>query len=142
VSYVDRRRPHFAVRVKPDGLRRNSQTVVRSVIPQRRKNGKQCGPVPTLGHCQSSRMVGASLCSAAAAQDLRALPGGDIPPPRHAPDQAGAVVPFQLHTESGLLSFFSNTMMFGTPVDITLSELAIESFFPADASTAALLKRT
>jgi hypothetical protein len=31
--------------------------------------------------------------------------------------------------------------MFGTPVDITLSELAIESFFPADADTAALLGR-
>jgi hypothetical protein len=30
----------------------------------------------------------------------------------------------------------------GTPVDITLSELAVESFFPADATTAEALRRT
>jgi hypothetical protein len=34
------------------------------------------------------------------------------------------------------LSFFSTTMIFGTPVDITLSELAVETFFPADDLTA------
>jgi hypothetical protein len=33
------------------------------------------------------------------------------------------------------LSFFSTTMVFGTPVDITLSELALETFFPADEAT-------
>ncbi|WP_019142295.1 helix-turn-helix domain-containing protein [Noviherbaspirillum massiliense] len=52
---------------------------------------------------------------------------------------AGVAVPFQLKTEAGILSFFSTTMIFGTPVDITLSELAIESFFPADSATAAAL---
>jgi hypothetical protein len=35
-----------------------------------------------------------------------------------------------------ILSFFSTTMVFGTPVDVTLSELALETFFPADAPTA------
>jgi hypothetical protein len=35
----------------------------------------------------------------------------------------------------------STTMVFGTPVDVTLSELAIEAFFPADAATADLLQR-
>jgi hypothetical protein len=34
------------------------------------------------------------------------------------------------------LSFISTTMIFGTPVDITLSELAVETFFPADDLTA------
>ena len=34
------------------------------------------------------------------------------------------------------LSFISTTMIFGTPVDITLSELALETFFPADDLTA------
>jgi hypothetical protein len=34
------------------------------------------------------------------------------------------------------LSFFSTTMVFGTPVDITTSELALETFFPADDLTA------
>jgi len=31
--------------------------------------------------------------------------------------------------------------VFGTPVDVTLSELALETFFPADAATAARLVR-
>ena len=55
-------------------------------------------------------------------------------------EDAGVVVPFQLITERGLLSFISATTIFGTPVDITLSELAVESFFPADAATAKALR--
>jgi len=35
----------------------------------------------------------------------------------------------------------STPTVFGTPLDITLAELAIESFFPADAATAQLLGR-
>jgi transcriptional regulator with XRE-family HTH domain len=50
-------------------------------------------------------------------------------------DFAGVAVPFQLTTEAGVLSFLSTTTIFGTPVDITLSELAMESFFPADVQT-------
>ena len=50
-------------------------------------------------------------------------------------------VPLRLHTEHGTLSLISTTMVFGTPVDVTLSELAIEAFFPADAATADLLQR-
>jgi len=46
------------------------------------------------------------------------------------------VVPFQLVTPRGVLSFISTTTIFGTPVDVTLQELAVESFFPADAQTA------
>ena len=41
---------------------------------------------------------------------------------------------------SDVLSFISNTMIFGTPVDITLSELALETFFPADDLTAERLR--
>jgi transcriptional regulator with XRE-family HTH domain len=51
------------------------------------------------------------------------------------------VVPFQLSTDTGVLSFVSTTTVFGTPLDITLSELALESFFPADAATADALRR-
>ena len=40
-----------------------------------------------------------------------------------------------------MLSFFSTTTVFGTPLDITLAELAIESFFPADPQTAEMLTR-
>lgn len=53
---------------------------------------------------------------------------------------AGVVVPFQLVTPAGMLSFISTTTIFGTPVDVTLQELAVESFFPADAQTAAALQ--
>jgi hypothetical protein len=53
----------------------------------------------------------------------------------------GVVVPLQFASESGVLSFVSTTTVFGTPVDITLSELAIESFFPADAATADAIRR-
>jgi transcriptional regulator with XRE-family HTH domain len=52
---------------------------------------------------------------------------------------SGLVVPFQLATPNGVLSFISTTTVFGTPVDVTLQELAVESFFPADAQTAAAL---
>jgi transcriptional regulator with XRE-family HTH domain len=60
-----------------------------------------------------------------------------------APDEAAAphgleaVVPFRIRAAGKLLSFFSTIMIFGTPIDVTLSEIALELFFPADASTAA-----
>jgi transcriptional regulator with XRE-family HTH domain len=52
----------------------------------------------------------------------------------------GVVVPFQLVTDAGTLSLFSTTTVFGTPVDVTLSELALECFYPADAATAEALR--
>jgi hypothetical protein len=51
-------------------------------------------------------------------------------------------VPLRLRTEGGILSFLSTTMVFGTPIDVTLSELAVESFFPADKATAEALRAT
>ncbi|HEX7718164.1 MAG TPA: helix-turn-helix transcriptional regulator [Woeseiaceae bacterium] len=56
-------------------------------------------------------------------------------------DYAGVVVPFRLRMGDGELAFFSTTTVFGTPIDITLSELAIEAFFPADEVTAMALRR-
>jgi transcriptional regulator with XRE-family HTH domain len=56
-------------------------------------------------------------------------------------NQVSVAVPLRLHTEQGPLSLISTTMVFGTPVDVTLSELAIEAFFPADTATADLLQR-
>ena len=50
-------------------------------------------------------------------------------------------IPLVLDTVAGRISFVSTVTIFGTPVDITLSELAIEAFFPADAESAALLQR-
>ena len=50
-------------------------------------------------------------------------------------------VPFKLRIEAGLLNFFTTTMVFGSPVDITLSELAVELFFPADQATIDLVRK-
>lgn len=49
------------------------------------------------------------------------------------------VVPLVLRTAAGELSFISTTTVFGTPREVTLSELAIESFFPADEQTRRVL---
>ena len=84
-------------------------------------------------------------------RDLKAYP----PPPDAGPDksadadvdadalESGAggsfAVPFQLRTPQGVLSFFSTTTMFGTPIEVTLSEISLECFYPADATTAAIL---
>ncbi len=56
-------------------------------------------------------------------------------------EHPGVVVPFQFRTPAGVLSFISTTTIFGTPVDVTLQELAVESFFPADTFTAAALRQ-
>jgi len=77
-------------------------------------------------------------------RELRAYPLTEVAPPGVSlarPDYGGVIVPLQLRTDFGLLSLFSTTTVFGTPVDITLSELALETFFPADAESAALLRR-
>jgi transcriptional regulator with XRE-family HTH domain len=51
---------------------------------------------------------------------------------------SGIAVPLELRAGDGrVLRFLSCTTVFGTPVDVTLSELAIEAFLPADAETAA-----
>jgi len=58
-------------------------------------------------------------------------------PARSAPLPADNVaIPFKMRLGGDVLSFMSATMIFGTPVDITLSELALETFFPADEFTA------
>ncbi|OWV77312.1 XRE family transcriptional regulator [Rhizobium sp. R339] len=71
--------------------------------------------------------------------ELLSYPAREAAGERHA-DLAGIAVPLKLSTKAGLLSFISTTTVFGTPVDITLSELAIETLFPADEETAAILR--
>ena len=71
---------------------------------------------------------------------------GDYPTPAGKPVPTSAleyavVIPFKIQTEVGLMSFFSTTTIFGTPVDVTLSELALELFFPADDETVAAVQR-
>ena len=50
-------------------------------------------------------------------------------------------MPLRFRTQVGVLSFISTTTVFGTPVDVTLQELALETFFPADEATAAALRQ-
>jgi transcriptional regulator with XRE-family HTH domain len=58
-------------------------------------------------------------------------------PARAGPPSADHVaIPFKMRFGGEVLSFISTTMIFGTPVEVTLSELALETFFPADDLTA------
>jgi MmyB-like transcription regulator ligand binding domain len=59
----------------------------------------------------------------------------------HSGRREAAGLPFRISTDVGLLSFFSMTTVFGTPMDITLAELALEFFFPLDAATVERAKR-
>ena len=68
------------------------------------------------------------------------------PAPRGAapvrPPQGAIAVPLVLRHEGRELSFFSTVATFGTAVDVTVAELSIEAFFPADAATAAFLHQS
>src|SRR5262249_30735910 len=70
-------------------------------------------------------------------EEVAAYPGGR----GGASVEHSVLVPLQIRTSLGRLSFFSTTTVFGTPVDVTLAELAIEMFFPADAATADAVRR-
>lgn len=75
---------------------------------------------------------------------LDELRGFPAPRHEHAPQRegAGVFVPLQLRIEDKVLSFFSTTTVFGTPLDITLEEMAIEAFFPADEGTAQAMRHS
>ena len=55
--------------------------------------------------------------------------------------QMGVLMPFQFQTELGTLNLVSTVTVFGSPVDITLQEMALETFLPADAFTADMLRQ-
>lgn len=60
--------------------------------------------------------------------------------PDHMDDLGGLAVMLQMRSPLGVLSFISTTTVFGSPIDVTLQELAIESFFPADEFSAEALR--
>ena len=76
-------------------------------------------------------------------EEMLGYPG---PPPPASQGAAGASVAVGLRlgptpeSEAPELSFFSTITTFGTAVDVTVSELALEAFFPADAQTAEYLR--
>jgi transcriptional regulator with XRE-family HTH domain len=67
--------------------------------------------------------------------ELKAYPGGQ----GASPAVTDVVVPLRYRTPRAELSFLSITAVIGTPMDVTVEELAIESFYPADDQTAAAL---
>ncbi|MET0133142.1 MAG: helix-turn-helix transcriptional regulator [Kibdelosporangium sp.] len=68
--------------------------------------------------------------------ELSAYPGDDLDPQ---PDNE-VVVPLRIRQDGRELAFFSMVATFGTPADVTVAELSIESFFPADPATADYLR--
>jgi transcriptional regulator with XRE-family HTH domain len=74
-------------------------------------------------------------------REVSAYPGGSHPPPQTSLLEHEIVVPFRIKTAGDILSFFSLTTVFGSPVEVALSELALELFFPADDATDAAVRR-
>jgi transcriptional regulator with XRE-family HTH domain len=68
--------------------------------------------------------------------ELSGYPGGF----EHPATPSAVVLPLQLSTPAGELSLFSISAVVGTATDVTVEELAIEAFYPADAVTAQLLR--
>ena len=74
----------------------------------------------------------------ALAAELAGYPCGD---PDVDMEPGALVVPIRIATAAGELAFLSTTTVFGTPLDVTVAELAIETFHPADEATAEALRR-
>jgi transcriptional regulator with XRE-family HTH domain len=64
-----------------------------------------------------------------------------VPAPRVGPGHLGFAVPLQLRTPRGELRLMTTITSFATAVDVTISELKLEAFLPADEPTAAALSR-
>jgi hypothetical protein len=73
--------------------------------------------------------------------ELRGYPCDQREPVVEMPGPGEIVVPLRLRHGDGELRFMSIVSTFGTPLDITVQELSIEAFFPADAATAEVLRR-
>ncbi len=56
-------------------------------------------------------------------------------------DSRDIFVPLRLRKGDFILDLISTTTLFGTPLDLTMAEIAIESFLPANAETAAALQK-
>lgn len=73
--------------------------------------------------------------------ELRGYPCDQPEPEVELPGPGDVVVPLRVRATDGSdLRFVSTVSTFGTPLDVTVAELVIESFFPADATTAAALR--
>jgi hypothetical protein len=69
-------------------------------------------------------------------EELREYPGVAVQAPHDGIASADIVLPLRLVEGEEELAFFSTISTFGTAVDVTLAELSIEAFYPANARTA------
>lgn len=74
-------------------------------------------------------------------KELSSYAGGRNGHRPKADHSGGIAVPFQIRLGGAEHSFITTTTVFGAPLDVSLSELAIESFFPADEATARFIRR-
>jgi transcriptional regulator with XRE-family HTH domain len=72
-------------------------------------------------------------------EELAGYPGVRVDPSFEAAPSAEVLLPLVFRAGSRELRLFSTVTTFGTALDVTLAELAIEAFYPADATTAAEL---
>lgn len=103
---------------------RNWEEVVRGIIMRLRREIALIGPDARSREMLESLLADpevAAIWSAAAELD-------EAPAP---------VLPVVLEVAGARLSWFTTVATFGTPQDVTLQELMIENFFPADATTEA-----
>jgi transcriptional regulator with XRE-family HTH domain len=73
-------------------------------------------------------------------EELRAYPCDQPEPEIELPGPGDIVIPLRVRHGEQELAFFSTVATFGTPLDITVAELALELFFPADERTAVTLR--
>ncbi|QHE85142.1 MmyB family transcriptional regulator [Hydrogenophaga sp. BPS33] len=86
-------------------------------------------------HATGDETLAALLAELKAYPESFGADAGALPGEHH-----GVLMPFEFRTPQGVLRLISTTTVFGSPVDITLQELALETFFPADEASAELLR--
>ena len=89
-----------------------------------------------LGRLERQALATGDPVLATLLDELRALPGEDDGSQYH----DALVVPMRCQVRGHEISMFSTTTVFGTPLDVTVSELAIETFYPTDEQSAAVLR--
>ena len=95
-----------------------------------------------LGRLRRQVTLTADPALAALYDELRAYPCDQPVPEIEIPGPGDIVVPLRVRHGDRELAFFSTVATFGTPLDVTVAELTIESFFPANAETASALRAT
>jgi hypothetical protein len=92
--------------------------------------------LPASSICLSGGHISSNGCTAKSGPPATHSSGGEAEPP----ELTDVAVPLRLRHDGKELAFFSMTAVVGAPLDVTVAEVAIESFYPADAATAEALQ--